>query len=126
MSEKGIVAFQKQEDIYSHSKLTKRIRDIKMELNSDNDDPFLQNIISKTETAGSRCTRFIGGADSFFVGLQKAVIIKLKNCFYETWLNVRFSFDGCSVFSSDYPNVSFKKHIALLEDAIPKEKSRNI
>lgn len=107
LSEKGIVAFQKQEDIYSHSKLTKRIRDIKMELNSDNDDPFLQNIISKTETAGSRCTRFIGagGGGFFLCWAPESCHNQIKESVsMKTWLNVRFSFDGCSVFSSDYPN----------------------
>ncbi len=107
LSEKGIIAFQKQEDINLHSKLTKRIRDIKMELNTDNDDPFLQNIIYKTETAGSKCTRFIGaGGGGFFIcwapqschnQIKESVPIK-------TWLNVKFSFDGCSASSSEYPN----------------------
>ena len=77
-----------------------------MELNSDDDDPFLQNIISKTEIAGSRCTRFIGrrwrilsllGSKSCHNQIKESVSMK-------TWLNVKFSFDGCSVFSSDYPN----------------------
>ena len=107
LSENGIVAFQKQEDINSHSKLTKRIRDIKMELNSDDDDPFLQNIISKTEIAGSRCTRFIGagGGGFFLCWAPKSCHNQIKESVsMKTWLNVKFSFDGCSVFSSDYPN----------------------
>ena len=48
LSEKGIEAMIIEKDVNFHAKLTKKIRDIKMELNGDINDSFLQNIIAKT------------------------------------------------------------------------------
>ncbi len=102
----GIEAMIIEEDVNFHAKLTKKIRDIKMELNGDINDSFLQNIIAKTESAGSLCTRFLGagGGGFFLCWAPKNLHNQIKESVsMKTWLDVKFSFDGCSVLSSDYP-----------------------
>ena len=101
----GIKLFINNEEASFHSELTKKIRDIKLELNGDKDDIFIQNIISKTEDAGSMCTRFLGaGGGGFFIcWAPKKLHQKIKNSIsIKTWLDVKFSFDGCSAFAKDY------------------------
>jgi D-glycero-alpha-D-manno-heptose-7-phosphate kinase len=106
LSEKGIEAMIIEKDVNFHAKLTKKIRDIKMELNGDINDSFLQNIIAKTESAGSLCTRFLGagGGGFFLCWAPKNSHNQIKESVsMKTWLDVKFSFDGCTVLSSEYP-----------------------
>jgi len=110
LSNQGVEAMIIEKDVNFHAKLTKKIRDIKMELNGDINDSFLQNIIVRTESAGSLCTRFLGagGGGFFLCWAPKNSHNRIKESVsMKTWLNVKFSFDGCSVLSSDYPEHVF-------------------
>tara|TARA_Y100001968_G_scaffold333885_1_gene400587 strand:+ start:1887 stop:2753 length:867 start_codon:yes stop_codon:yes gene_type:complete len=104
LSQQGINAFTKNQDVEYHAKLTKRIRDIKLQLNGDIDDLFITDLIESTESQGSMCTRFLGaGGGGFFVcWAPRELHQKIKESVaIKTWLDVKFSFDGCSVFSRE-------------------------
>jgi len=106
LSEEGVESFLKNKEANYHATLTKKIRNIKLELNGDKNDTLIKDIIFKTEEAGSLCTRFLGaGGGGFFIcWAPKELHSKIKESVsMKTWLEVKFSFDGCSVFSKDYP-----------------------
>ena len=64
----GVEFFSSQESIEKHALLTKKIRDIKLQLNGDRDIDKINKIITDTESAGSLCTRFMGaGGGGFFI-----------------------------------------------------------
>ena len=107
LSARGIKAFLENAEINFHSELTKKIRDIKLELNGDKHDNFINSIIAKTESAGSMCTKFLGaGGGGFFIcWAPKEFHSQIKESIsIKTWLNVKFSFDGCSVLAKDFPD----------------------
>ena len=104
VSEKGILAFGKEDDIDVHARITKEARDIKLALNGDNSCSRTQEIISSTEAAGSLCTRIMGaGGGGFFTcwappykheQIKKSVNIR-------TWVDVRFSSTGSQVIFAE-------------------------
>ena len=104
MSERGIQLFGQEGDITEHAKLTKLIRDIKLNMNGDISNKRTNEIIEATEYAGSLCTRVMGaGGGGFFVcwappekheNIKQSVNVK-------TWVNVNISDVGSQVIFSE-------------------------
>ena len=103
VSEAGIAAFGNEEDINVHADLTKKCREIKLQLNGDILRHRTMQLIEATEKAGSLCTRIMGaGGGGFFVCWappHKHSQIK-KSMQVKTWVDVKFSPTGSQIFSS--------------------------
>ena len=87
-----------------HAVTTKKIRDIKIRLNGDNENHRLNKIIYNTENAGSLCTRFLGaGGGGFFVcWAPKTCHNEIKNSVdIKTWVKVKFSDQGSQLIFVD-------------------------
>jgi len=104
LSDAGIIAFGNEEDINVHAELTKKCRDIKLQLNGDILRSRTMQLIEATEKAGSLCTRIMGaGGGGFFVCWAppyKHAQIK-ESVQVKTWVNVRFSSFGSQVIFSE-------------------------
>ena len=104
LNAQGVDLFCKEESINKHSEITKKIRDIKIYLNGDDKLDRIHEIINKTESAGSLCTRFMGaGGGGFFVcWAPKEFHDNIKNSIdIKTWVNVRFSLKGSELIFTD-------------------------
>ena len=100
LSNAGIDAFSNEADINTHALITKRCRDLKLKLNGEDDNIRQNEIIQKTEMAGSLCTRLMGaGGGGFFVcWAPKACHENIKNSVdISTWVDVRFSDTGSHI-----------------------------
>ena len=104
LSRDGIQCFGNEADIDQHAELTRECRDIKLQLNGDDQNQRTRELIEATEKAGSLCTRTIGaGGGGFFVcwapsykHTQIKESVKIK-----TWVDVRFSNSGSQVIFSE-------------------------
>lgn len=104
ISQKGIVAFEKEADLNENATLTKLCRDIKLSLNQDVQNSQLMELIEETEKAGSLCTRIMGaGAGGFFIcwapkhrhqAIKDRVNIK-------TWVKVKISPTGSQIIFAE-------------------------
>ena len=104
LNNQGVNYFCEEESISNHSKVTKKIRDIKLQLNGDNKIDRIKEIINNTENAGSLCTRIMGaGGGGFFVcWAPKKFHQQIKNSIkIKTWVNVRFSSQGSELIFTD-------------------------
>ena len=104
LNEKGVDFFCNESSIDEHAKLTKQIRNIKMKLNGDINIVRLNQIIHKTEQAGSLCTRFMGaGGGGFFIcWAPKYLHTEIKNSVnIKTWVDVKFSSQGSELIFTD-------------------------
>jgi len=100
VSENGINEFGREADVNQHALISKKARDIKLQLNGDKEHKRTIELIEATERAGSLCTRVMGaGGGGFFVcwapehkheAIKQSVQIK-------TWVDVRFSRAGSQV-----------------------------
>ena len=100
LSNAGIDAFSNEADINTHALITKRCRDLKLKLNGEDDNIRQNEIIQKTEMAGSLCTRLMGaGGGGFFVcWAPKECHENIKNSVdISTWVDVRFSDTGSHI-----------------------------
>ena len=104
LNSNGVDIFSSQESIDKHSFITKKIRDIKLKLNGDNNIVKINKIISDTENAGSLCTRFMGaGGGGFFIcWAPKYCHEAIKNSVkIKTWVDVKFSSSGSQIIFWD-------------------------
>ena len=104
LNAQGVEFFSSQETIEKHALLTKKIRDIKLQLNGDRDIDKINKIITDTESAGSLCTRFMGaGGGGFFVcWAPKYYHNDIKNSVkIKTWVDVKFSSSGSQIIFCD-------------------------
>ena len=104
LNNQGINFFCEENSISNHSKVTKNIRDIKMQLNGDHKIDRILEIINKTEKAGSLCTRIMGaGGGGFFVcWAPKKLHNEIKNSIkIKTWVDVKFSAQGSELIFTD-------------------------
>ena len=100
LSNAGIDAFSKEADISTHATITKKCRDLKVKLNGEENNIRQNEIIRKTEMAGSLCTRLMGaGGGGFFVcWAPKKYHDSIKNSVnISTWVDVRFSNTGSHI-----------------------------
>ena len=100
----GIKAFSGQADINEHAMITKKCRDLKLKLNGEENNSRQNEIIKKTENAGSLCTRIMGaGGGGFFVcwaPSEKHEAIK-QSIKVKTWVKVRISKTGSKIIFSE-------------------------
>ena len=99
-SNKGIDAFSEEADITTHAQITKKCRDLKLKLNGEENNIRQNEIIKKTEMAGSLCTRIMGaGGGGFFVcWAPKEIHNEIKNSVdISTWVDVSFSDTGSQI-----------------------------
>ena len=100
ISQEGIDAFAKEADIHENARLTKKLRDIKLQITGDIENRQIMELIEETEKAGSLCTRLMGaGGGGFFLCWapeSKHEYIK-ERVNVKTWVKVRFSNSGCQV-----------------------------
>ena len=104
LTELGIKAFSSESSIEDIAKVTKQIRDIKIQLNGDNVNHQAMDIIKTTEQNGSLCTRFMGaGGGGFFVCYAPPYLHqKIKSSVnIKTWVQVSFSLTGAQVIHFD-------------------------
>ena len=104
LNSQGVDLFSSQASIEKHSLITKKIRDIKLQLNGDSEFDKINRIIYSTEAAGSLCTRFMGaGGGGFFVcWAPKCYHQKIKNSIeIKTWVDVKFSSSGSQIIFCD-------------------------
>ena len=100
LSNEGIKAFSDEADIYKHSTITKKCRDLKLKLNGEEGNVRQNEIIHRTEDAGSLCTRIMGaGGGGFFAcWAPKKLHEDIKNSVdISTWVDVRFSNTGSQI-----------------------------
>ena len=100
LSDEGIDAFSKEADIHTHAQITKKCRDLKLKLNGEENNIRQNEIINRTEMAGSLCTRIMGaGGGGFFVcWAPKEMHNDIKNSVdISTWVDVRFSNTGSQI-----------------------------
>ena len=104
ISAAGISAFARESDIAEHAQITKEARNIKNDLNSEKNNIRSNQIIEKTEAAGSLCTRFMGaGGGGFFVCYapphrHEAIKGSIQ---VSTWVKVRLSRAGSQIIFSE-------------------------
>ena len=103
LSNQGIDAFSEEADITTHAQITKKCRNLKLKLNGEENNIRQNEIIKKTEMAGSLCTRTMGaGGGGFFVcwaPKEKHEMIK-NSIDISTWVDVRFSNTGSQIIFS--------------------------
>ena len=100
----GVDFFSAQESIDKHALITKKIRDIKLQLNGDKNIEKISKIIFDTESSGSLCTRFMGaGGGGFFIcWAPKYLHTEIKNSVdIKTWVDVKFSSQGSELIFTD-------------------------
>ncbi|WP_413682195.1 hypothetical protein [Prochlorococcus sp. MIT 9123] len=104
LNSQGIDFFSAQESIDQHALTTKKIRDIKLQLNGDRNIDKINKIIFDTESSGSLCTRFMGaGGGGFFIcWAPKSSHESIKNSAkIKTWVDVKFSSSGSQIIFCD-------------------------
>ena len=104
LNAEGVELFSSQESIEKHALITKKIRDIKLQLNGDREIDKINKIITDTEAAGSLCTRFMGaGGGGFFICWgPKCKHEDIKNSVkIKTWVDVKFSSSGSQIIFCD-------------------------
>lgn len=104
LNAQGVEFFSSQESIEKHALITKKIRDIKLQLNGDRNIDKINKIIVSTEAAGSLCTRFMGaGGGGFFIcWAPKCQHEDIKNSVkIKTWVDVKFSSSGSQIIFCD-------------------------
>ena len=104
LNSQGVDFFSAQESIYKHALTTKKIRDIKLQLNGDTNIEKISKIIFDTESSGSLCTRFMGaGGGGFFIcWAPKSCHEAIKNSVkIKTWVDVKFSSSGSQIIFCD-------------------------
>jgi len=104
ISNEGIDLFGKEGDIDNHAQITKRIRDIKLEINGDKFNPRTTDIINATEAAGSLCTRFMGaGGGGFFICWAPSHLHEnIKNSVnIKTWVKVKIGKVGSQIIFNE-------------------------
>ena len=104
LNSQGVDLFSSQENINKHASITKKIRDIKLQLNGDRNIDKINKIIFDTEDSGSLCTRFMGaGGGGFFIcWAPKPRHEEIKNSVkIKTWVDVKFSSSGSQIIFCD-------------------------
>lgn len=104
ISNEGIDLFSNQAEIDLHAKVTKKIRDIKIEINGDKNNKRTMEIINATESAGSLCTRFLGaGGGGFFVCWAPTHLhANIKNSInIKTWVKVKIGNVGSQIIFNE-------------------------
>ncbi|KGG00322.1 MULTISPECIES: hypothetical protein [Prochlorococcus] len=104
LNSQGVEFFSEQESIDKHALITKKIRDIKLQLNGDRNIEKINQIIFDTESSGSLCTRFMGaGGGGFFIcWAPKSSHEAIKNSVkIKTWVDVKFCSSGSQIIFCD-------------------------